>query len=161
MDRKAVRSWVMYDWANSAFATTMLAAVLPIYYESVAGSGLDGNLPEVYWGYTQTIAMIIVAVLSPIMGAIADHTGAKVKFLAAFAVLGAVASASTAFVGSGDWLLASVLIVFNTFGGWLIALMMGSRSSVVVLWPQLALSILAYPVIARLIVLLDRWRLTR
>jgi rod shape-determining protein MreD len=60
-----------------------------------------------------------------------------------------------------DWLLASVLIVFNTFGGWLIALMMGSRSSVVVLWPQLALSILAYPVIARLIVLLDRWRLTR
>ena len=60
-----------------------------------------------------------------------------------------------------DWLLASVLILFNTFGSWLVALMMGSRTSVVVLWPQLALSILAYPVIARLIVFLDRWRLTR
>ena len=60
-----------------------------------------------------------------------------------------------------DWLLASVLILFNTFGSWVVAMMMGSRTSVIVLWPQLALSILAYPVIARLIVLLDRWRLTR
>ena len=60
-----------------------------------------------------------------------------------------------------DWLLASVLILFNTFGGWFVALMMGSRTSVVILWPQLAFSILAYPVIARMIVLFDRWRLTR
>ena len=60
-----------------------------------------------------------------------------------------------------DWLLASVLILFNTFGSWIIAMMMGSRTSVIVLWPQLALSILAYPVIARLIVFIDRWRLTR
>ena len=60
-----------------------------------------------------------------------------------------------------DWLLASVLILFNTFGSWFVALMMGSRTSVIVLWPQLALSILAYPVIARMIVGLDRWRLSR
>jgi len=116
MDRRAVRSWVMYDWANSAYATTMMAAVLPIYYESVAGSGLEGNLPEVIWGYTQTIAMLIVAVLSPILGAIADHLGAKVKFLAVFAVLGSAASACMALAGSGDWLLASILVILGTIG---------------------------------------------
>ncbi len=60
-----------------------------------------------------------------------------------------------------DWLLASVLILFHTAGTWLIALLMGSHVEFHVLWPQLALSVLAYPVIARGIVILDRWRLTR
>jgi rod shape-determining protein MreD len=60
-----------------------------------------------------------------------------------------------------DWLLASFLILFHTAGTWLIGLMMGGFVEFHVLWPQLALSILAYPVIARMIVLLDRWRLTR
>ncbi len=60
-----------------------------------------------------------------------------------------------------DWLLASFLILFHTFGSWLVALMMGSDAPFAVLWPQLALSVLAYPVIARMIVMLDRWRLTR
>ena len=60
-----------------------------------------------------------------------------------------------------DWLLASALILFHTAGAWLIALMMGSRTEFHVLWPQIALSVLAYPVIARMVVLLDRWRLTR
>jgi rod shape-determining protein MreD len=60
-----------------------------------------------------------------------------------------------------DWLLASCLILFHTFGSWLVALLMGSDTEFSVLWPQLALSILAYPVIARMVVMLDRWRLTR
>jgi rod shape-determining protein MreD len=60
-----------------------------------------------------------------------------------------------------DWLLASSFILLHTFGTWLIALLMGSVTEFVVLWPQLAISILAYPVIARMVVLLDRWRLTR
>ncbi len=116
MDRMKVRAWVQYDWANSAFATTMLAAVLPIYYESVAGAGLPGNTAENYWGFTQTVAMLLVAILSPILGAVADYTGAKVRFLTGFAVVGALASACMALVGEGDWLLASVLIVIGTLG---------------------------------------------
>ncbi|HEX8532897.1 MAG TPA: rod shape-determining protein MreD [Allosphingosinicella sp.] len=60
-----------------------------------------------------------------------------------------------------DWLLASFLILFHTAGAWLVGLMMGSFVQFHVVWPQLALSILAYPVIARIVVLLDRWRLTR
>lgn len=60
-----------------------------------------------------------------------------------------------------DWLLASLLILFHISGGWLIALLMGSRADYAVLWPQIALSVLTYPVVARLVVALDRWRLTR
>ncbi|WP_219835931.1 MFS transporter [Paenibacillus sp. R14(2021)] len=116
MNPKAVRSWIMYDWANSAFATTIMAAVMPIYYKTVAGADLAGNTAESYWGYTQTIAMLLVAVLCPILGAIADYSGAKVRFLTVFMFIGAVASLGMAFVGTNDWLLASVLVVIGTIG---------------------------------------------
>jgi len=106
----------MYDWANSAFVTTMIAAVMPVYYEKVAGKGLGGNMTTVYWANTQSIAALIVAVLSPIMGAIADHTGSKIKFLSFFAILGSIASLFCVFVGEGDWLLASTLIVIGMIG---------------------------------------------
>ncbi|WP_127532354.1 MFS transporter [Paenibacillus kobensis] len=115
-NNKAIRGWLMYDWANSAFVTTMIAAVMPVYYEKVAGKGLGGNLPTVYWANTQSIAALIVAVLSPVLGAIADHTGSKIKFLSFFAILGSIASLLCVLVGEGDWLLASVLIIIGMIG---------------------------------------------
>ena len=60
-----------------------------------------------------------------------------------------------------DWILASLLILFHTSGAWLVAKLMGSQAAFEVLWPQIALSILFYPVVARIVVALDRWRLTR
>jgi rod shape-determining protein MreD len=60
-----------------------------------------------------------------------------------------------------DWLLASLLILFYTWASWLIARMMGSSAGFGILWPQIALSVLFYPVVARIVVGLDRWRLTR
>ncbi|MFS0727218.1 MFS transporter [Paenibacillus sp. 1P07SE] len=116
MERKAIRGWLMYDFANSAFATTMLAAVLPVFYESVAGRGLTGNQAEIYWANTQTIAMLCVAIISPILGAVADHIGAKVRFLRMFALMGALASSAMAFVGEGGWLLASMLTIIGSIG---------------------------------------------
>lgn len=73
-DKRKINAWVMYDWGNSAFATTIMAAVMPIYFISVAG-GTDGS-----WSFTQTAAAIVVALLSPLLGAIADHTGRKLAF---------------------------------------------------------------------------------
>ncbi|ANE48783.1 MFS transporter [Paenibacillus swuensis] len=115
MNNKAVRSWVMYDWANSAYATTMIAAVLPIYYKDVAGVAL-GSKAEVYWGYSQSLAMFLVAVLAPLLGAIADYTGRKVWFLRLFSMIGILASFCFAFVGKGDYILASVLLIIGTIG---------------------------------------------
>ncbi|WP_311772737.1 MFS transporter [Cohnella xylanilytica] len=115
-ERKAVRSWILYDWANSAFATTVMAAVMPTFYGSVAAVGLAEGRASAYWGFTQTTAAIVVALLSPLLGAIADHTGGKKKFLAFFTWLGALASCGMFAIGEGDWLLASVLVVIGMVG---------------------------------------------
>jgi UMF1 family MFS transporter len=111
-----INAWCMYDWANSAFATTIMAAVLPVYYESVAGRGLPGNTPTVYWGYTSSIALLSGAVLAPILGSIADYTGTKKRFLAAFATLGILFTALLVLVGSGDWLMASAFAICGEIG---------------------------------------------
>ena len=78
------RAWALYDWANSAFVTTVVAAILPIYYSDVAASQLPDTVATAYWGYTTAIALAVIAVLSPILGAIADYMGAKKRFLAVF-----------------------------------------------------------------------------
>lgn len=116
LNKKAVRAWVMYDWANSAFATTMMAAVLPVFYSTVAASGLDGQLATSYWGYTQSIAMLIIAVLAPVLGALADFTGSKVLFLRIFAYLGIFSTFMFVFIGEGDWLWASLLFIIASVG---------------------------------------------
>jgi UMF1 family MFS transporter len=114
--RKTVNAWCMYDWANSAFATTILAAVFPIYYGTVAGATLPGNRATVYWGYTASLALLSVAVCAPILGAIADYSGAKKKFLFAFAALGVVFSSLLVTVGRGDWLTASLFFILGDVG---------------------------------------------
>lgn len=114
--KKETRGWLMYDWANSAFALTVMAAVLPIYYHDVAGKGLEGSLATSYWGYSQTIAMILVAIMAPILGAIADYSGVKKQFLRFFAYMGMIATVLLAFVGEGDYVLASILLIIGTLG---------------------------------------------
>ncbi|MFD2331583.1 MFS transporter [Cohnella sp. GCM10020058] len=115
-DKKAIRAWTMYDWANSSFATTIMAAVMPIYYASVAASGLGDGRATSYWGFTQTAAAIVVAVLSPLLGAIADRSGGKKRFLGVFTLLGAAACIGMAFIGEGDWLAASALVIVGMIG---------------------------------------------
>ncbi|RKQ31255.1 MFS transporter [Oceanobacillus halophilus] len=114
--KKIQRSWMLYDFGNSAFATTIMAAVLPVYYSTVAASGLDDNLATSYWGYSQSISVLIVAVLAPILGAISDFTSAKKKFLQFFAFMGIIASVLLAFVGEGDYILASILFIVGSIG---------------------------------------------
>ena len=120
---RQARAWAAYDWANSAFATTILAAVFPIFYRDVAGAdlvGADGaNAADLYWSYTQTISLAIVAVLSPILGAVADYMGAKKRFLGGFILLGVIATQALFFVERGSWLFASAafVIAFVGFAG--------------------------------------------
>lgn len=114
--KKIINAWVMYDWANSAFATTIMAAVLPVYYESVAGANLPGNLATVYWAYTSSISLLIAAILGPILGAVADFSGAKKRFLKIFMLIGVAGTALLYFVRTGDWLMASLFFVLGEFG---------------------------------------------
>jgi UMF1 family MFS transporter len=76
--RRRVNAWCMYDWANSAFATTIMAAMFPPFYRSLAtGAGLSEANATAAWAYTSSIALLIVATLAPVLGAISDHTGGK------------------------------------------------------------------------------------
>lgn len=111
--RRAVFGWTMYDWANSAFGTTIMAAVLPVYYSRVAAVNLPPNLATAYWGYTNAVALFVIALLSPILGALADFVGAKKRFLTFFVFLGILGSALLALVQSGDWLIASLFFMLG------------------------------------------------
>jgi UMF1 family MFS transporter len=116
LHRKELRAWALYDWANSAFATTVMAAVLPIYYVQVAGSTLPSNVALSYWAYTAAAALLIIVLASPILGAMADFMGAKKRFLAAFMLLGVAATLGLSFVGTGHWRLASALYILGNIG---------------------------------------------
>lgn len=106
----------MYDWANSAFATVILTALLPVYYQTTAGAGLPGNQATVYWGYTTSAALLIVAIISPILGAMADFKGAKKRYLGYFVVLGITGTGLLYFAKEGDWLLASLFFILGNVG---------------------------------------------
>ena len=114
--RKGIKAWAMYDWANSAFATTIMAAVLPVYYSTVASANLTPADATANWAFTTTIALILVALVGPILGAMADFTGAKKRFFTIFVLLGVSGTALLYFVGTGDWLLASTLFIFANIG---------------------------------------------
>jgi UMF1 family MFS transporter len=107
----------MYDWANSAFATTILAAVLPIYYSQEAGKTLPSEaIATSYWSVGLSVSLLIVAILSPILGTISDVIRGKKRFLTVFAGAGIVATGLLVLVDTGDWLLASLLFVFGRIG---------------------------------------------
>ena len=115
--RRIVNAWCMYDWANSAFATTILAAVLPIYYSQVAGATLPSEtIATAYWSVGLSASLLIVAILSPILGTISDVVRGKKRFLTIFAGMGIVGTGLLVLVSTGDWLLASNLFVVGRIG---------------------------------------------
>ena len=115
--KRRIRAWTLYDWANSAFATTVLAAVLPIYYSQVAGADLPSEATATsYWSLTLSIALLIAAVLSPILGTVSDIMRGKKRFLAIFTAIGVIGTAALVFVGTGDWLLASIIMIVARVG---------------------------------------------
>lgn len=114
---KRIRAWTLYDWANSAFVTTVTAAVLPVYYSTVAGSTLpSAATATAYWGLTNSIALFIVAILSPILGTVSDVMRGKKKFLSVFAGIGIVGAGLLVVISTGDWLLASLIYILGRVG---------------------------------------------
>ena len=118
LHRPELRAWAMYDWANSAMVTTIITAVFPIYYANVACKGVF-NLDEARRRYATAtvIGMVIIALLSPVLGTIADLKGDKKKMLGGFLALGVFSVAGMFFIYKGDWLLASILFILANIGG--------------------------------------------
>ena len=116
LDRPELRAWAMYDWATSAMQTTIMVAVFPIYFVKVAGAELPGSAATQRLAAVNTVALVVVALLSPILGAISDYGGMKKRFLAAFMVLGVGAVAAMHFIQRGDIGLASALFLIALVG---------------------------------------------
>ncbi|HEY0371272.1 MAG TPA: MFS transporter [Thermoanaerobaculia bacterium] len=111
LDRPELRAWAMYDWAISAVQTTVMVAVFPIFYIQVAGAGAGGTKASQWWAISNGIAIAIAALLSPILGAIADFAAAKKKLLAIWTGVGVLACAAMYFIGEGSLMLASALFI--------------------------------------------------
>jgi MFS transporter, UMF1 family len=115
--RRRIQAWTMYDWANSAFATTILAAVLPVYFSQVAGATLPSEaIATAYWSLGLSVSLLFVAIISPILGTISDISRTKKRFLAMFVGLGVIATAFLVLVTTGDWILASILAILGRIG---------------------------------------------
>lgn len=116
--RRPVVSWALYDWANSAFATTVMAGFFPVFFKEYWNAGIAATESTFRLGLTYGLASLIIAVLAPVLGAIADRSGARVRMLMAFTLLGSAATAGLALVGQGQWMMAVVLYLAASLGFW-------------------------------------------
>ena len=116
--RKPVVGWALYDWANSAFACTVMAGFFPVFFKQYWNAGVVATESTYRLGMASGIASFIVAVMAPTLGAIADRSGARVRLMMLFTVLGAASTAALALVGQGEWQWAVVLYVAASLGFW-------------------------------------------
>jgi MFS transporter, UMF1 family len=116
LGRQELRAWAMYDWANSAFWTTVIVAVFPPFFSEYAAAGLDRGDATSRFAWGTTIAVTIVALMAPVLGAIADHRALKKKMLAVFLVIGVIATLLMTTIGRGQWLFALVLFAIGNIG---------------------------------------------
>jgi UMF1 family MFS transporter len=116
LDRSELRAWAMYDWAASAMQTTIMVAVFPIYFVKVAGAGLPEGGATQRLATANSVALLMIALVSPVLGAVSDYGGNKKRFIAGFTLVGAAAVAGLFWVERGDLTLASWLFVIALIG---------------------------------------------
>jgi UMF1 family MFS transporter len=116
LHRPELRAWALYDWANSAMVTTVVTAVFPIYFTAVAAAGAAPAEATRRFAVATTAGLLLVALLSPLLGTLADVRPLKKPMLGGFLALGVTATAALFLVQRGDWLLGSALFVLGNVG---------------------------------------------
>lgn len=112
----SVWSWAFYDWANSAFATTVMAGFFPIFFKQYWSAGVVVQESSFRLGAANSLAALMVVLGAPILGTLADRGGYKKIFLFLFMLLGAVSTLGFIFVGQGAWVMALGLYVLGLLG---------------------------------------------
>lgn len=110
------QAWAWYDWANSAYFTTVITAVFPAFFATYAAAGLEPAQATARFGAITTLSVALVAIVSPLLGALADYSGRRKRLLASFMVPGVVACFAMAFIQRGDWRFAAILFVIGNIG---------------------------------------------
>jgi UMF1 family MFS transporter len=116
--RRPVVGWALYDWANSAFATTVMAGFFPVYFKQYWNAAVPATESTFRLGVTSGLASFVIALLAPVLGAIADRGGARVRLMMTFTVLGSAATLALALVPQGQWLPAAGLFLTASLGFW-------------------------------------------
>jgi len=116
LQRPELRAWALYDWANSALFTVVITAVFPVFYAKVLAADLDPDARRSTFGWATTASLLVAAVISPLLGALADYARIKKKLFGAFLALGVLATACMWFAEPGDWTLGCVLFGLANIG---------------------------------------------
>ena len=109
--RGPVVAWALYDWANSAFATTVMAGFFPVFFKQYWNAGVVATESTYRLGVTSGVASLVIALLAPALGAIADRGGTRVRLLMVFTIIGSLATLALSLVGQGQWQLAAALFL--------------------------------------------------
>jgi len=115
-EKKAILGWALYDWGNSAFATTVMAGFFPIFFKQYWSHGVDVNMSTAQLGLGNALASLLVALVAPVLGAIADKGGARKKLLIFFAYLGVLMTAALFVVQRGEWAWAIFIYAMGYIG---------------------------------------------
>ena len=114
--RRDTISWALYDWANSAFFTTVLAGFFPVFFQKFWSTGVDPTVSTSRLGFANGIAGLLVAILAPVLGAVADRAGGRKRQLVGWTMLGVAGTASLGFVGQGEWWWAAACFMVAAIG---------------------------------------------
>jgi UMF1 family MFS transporter len=114
--RRDTVSWALYDWANSAFATTVLAGFFPVFFQQYWSTGVDPTISTSRLGFANAIAGLTVAVLAPVLGAIADRTAGRKRQLVLWSLIGMIGTAALGFMGQGEWWWAAACFMMAAIG---------------------------------------------
>jgi UMF1 family MFS transporter len=114
--RRDTVSWALYDWANSAFFTTVLAGFFPVFFQKFWSTGVDPTVSTSRLGFANGIAGLVVALIAPVLGAVADRAGARKRQLIAWTMLGVAGTAALGFIGEGQWWWAAACFAVAAIG---------------------------------------------
>jgi len=114
---KSEKGWIMYDWANSAYTLVITTTILPLFFKAMTDqAGIAANESTAFWGYANSFATLIVALLAPILGTIADYKDKKKKFFSFALGLGVTFTALLTFVPSGNWIMLLSVYILTIVG---------------------------------------------
>jgi len=114
--KRSIVAWAFYDWANSAFATTVMAGFFPVFFSAYWAVGSSASEGTFFLGLANSIGSAIIALLAPFLGSIADWGSYKKRLLGFFALLGSVMTASLYFLQMGNWPMAVIIYLFAMVG---------------------------------------------
>jgi MFS transporter, UMF1 family len=115
-ERKAQWGWALYDWANSAFATTVLAGFFPLFFRNFWNEGVASEVVTFRLGVAHSASGVFILLMAPLLGTLADRGGAKKAFLLGFALLGAAATALLAAMPANAWVWATTAFALASIG---------------------------------------------